>query len=162
MNMKANAETVREILWAMECRGIEMPDRRTLDLIARAPASALEWFRPDAFSPDYRDAGDVLQSVGRLRRGAATLRRIAESMCNGIPRYDATARRVLNTWTDADTERAERDGERARAAITGAARVIFLEAFDSVEIETGGDPRGAVVKIWPKGERDRGSPIWSA
>jgi hypothetical protein len=62
--------------------------------------------------------------------------------------------------TDADSARLEADADKARAVALEAVAVLF--APGAVEIETGGDPRGHSLKIWKTGERDSGSPIWSA
>lgn len=91
---------------------------------------------PGEFSP-YHAATDA-ESLVRLGRKAA---RIAESRCNGIERYDATARRVLASWTDDDESRADKAGSR----ILADAKAI-LDKYGATDIQVGGDPRGFTLK----------------
>lgn len=158
--MKIHAEMIREMLWTLQPGDMDPADRETLTLIATAPAERLADFR-EADRGRAKRAGDVLRAAGRLRRAAALLQRRGEALCNGLPQTWDPARRAWNMGlTDADTARLEADADRAREWIESAVRVIFGRAAEGIEIETGGDPRGHSVKLWRKGERDTGSPIW--
>lgn len=81
----------------------------------------------------YRAASNAEKLVALGKRAA----RIAIQRCNGIERYDATARRVLASWTEADDERAE----KAEARILSEATAI-LQPYGVTIVKVGGDPRG--------------------
>jgi hypothetical protein len=162
MSKKANAETLRAIAWgAGRSGGVAMVNPEAVALACRAPADFLDRFNPDSVGLGYREAGEALKAAGTLRRAAAALDRVAVALCNGLPQRWDPARRARDMGlTEADSERLEADAERARARALEAVAVLFPAG--AVEIETGGDPRGHVLKIWKTGERDSGSPIWSA
>jgi len=104
-------------------------------------------------NPYYRAALDA-ESLVRLGKRAA---KIAEQRCNGIPRYDAAARQVLATWTEADEERA--DKAAARIA-NGAAAILAPYGAGSVTVD--GDPRGYVLKFRLASGRSNsfGGEVW--
>ena len=101
----------------------------------------------------------LLDAARVVRKAAAVLKREAESACNGVNRYDLAARRVLATWTESDESRHESRVAKADAEVTAALRGIFGSRLARVEIEFQRDPRGAMVKLWRKGERNHGSPL---
>lgn len=94
--------------------------------------------------PYYRAARDA-ESLIRLGKRAA---RIAERQCNGIQRYDAKARMVLSSWTEADEAKAERERKR----IATEARAI-LAPYGATLITVTGDPRGFCLKFRLASER---------
>lgn len=101
----------------------------------------------------YAAAIDAEKLV-RLGKRAA---RIAEQRCNGIERYDATARRFLASWTDDDDARAD----KAESRIATAARAI-LDNYGATEISVGGDPRGFNLKFRLASGRSNsfGGEVW--
>lgn len=107
----------------------------------------------------HPDPVDLITGAKELRKAAAKLQREAEKQCNGIPYYDPAARQVLARWTDADEEKSEAAKAKARAAALDALRLVFGYHLPGLEVEFQADPRGAMVKVWPEGERDRGSPL---
>ena len=135
-----------------------MTARATLDLakqvyklIDRNPAMLC----PDAGST----YSDKLEGCDKVRRAAETLHRWAEKQCNGIDRYDAKLGRVMASWTEADDKAMDKAQNRAeKLALTGF-YLIFAEKLNGLEVEFQRDPRGAMVKVWPKGEKDKGSPL---
>lgn len=82
-------------------------------------------------------ARDALALI-RIGKGVA---RWAVRQCNGIERYDAKARRMLATWTEAD----ETACEKAEATAVEKANAIGLKY--GVTFTAGGDPRGYVLKM---------------
>ncbi|MER9961654.1 DUF885 domain-containing protein [Mesorhizobium sp. M0045] len=101
----------------------------------------------------YRDAV-AAETLVRLGKRAA---RIAVQRCNGIERYDATARRVLASWTDADEERADKAVARIEAE---AAKV--LQPYGATDIKAHGDPRGFVLTFRLASSRSNsfGGGVW--
>lgn len=85
----------------------------------------------------YRAARDA-ETLVRLGKRAA---RIAVHRCNGIQRYDAAARQMLATWTEADESRADKACDK----IANDAAAI-LESYGATDIQVGGDPRGFTLK----------------
>lgn len=109
------------------------------------------------------DRLDKLAACRAIVKAARGLLRNAEKRCNGIERWNAKARMVLAEWTDADEEKAERGDERGEKAIREALAVLYGPTWaERLELETQGDPRGAMVKVWPRGERDMGSALFYA
>lgn len=101
-------------------------------------------------------------TAGRwLRKAAAALLSDAESQCNGVMRWDATAGRMVAGWDDSDQEKSDRLRDRERARALDALRMVFGSDLAGLEVEFQADPRGAMVKLWPTGRRDAGSPIAS-
>lgn len=101
----------------------------------------------------------VADAVADIIRAARTMDRNAVNRCNGIERWDAKAGMRLAEWTDADEAKAERSDERAEAKVKAALAVIYGATWaDRIEMETQGDPRGAMVKLWTKGSKDKGWP----
>jgi hypothetical protein len=99
----------------------------------------------------------VSDAVEATIRASRTLERNAVKRCNGIERYDAKARMVLASWTDADEASAERSDDRAEAKVKAALAVIYGATWgERIDLETSGDPRGAMVKLWTKGSKDKG------
>jgi hypothetical protein len=88
--------------------------------------------------PPYRAAKDAEKLI-RLGKRAA---RIALDRCNGIQRYDAKARQMLATWTEADEARA--DTACDKIAKDAAA---ILNPYGATKISVGGDPRGFTLKF---------------
>ncbi|TIX28863.1 hypothetical protein [Mesorhizobium sp.] len=86
--------------------------------------------------PAYPAARDA-ETLVRLGKRAL---RIAEQKCNGIERYDAKARQVLASWTEADEARAE----KTIAKIEADAAAI-LQPYGATDIKAQGDPRGFVL-----------------
>ena len=82
-------------------------------------------------------ARDALALI-RLGKGVA---RRAVQVCNGILRYDANTRAVLNTWTEADEASRERADERAKA------KAEAILARYGATVKLGGDPRGCVMRV---------------
>ena len=163
---KANAETLRALLWALDREGIEPEAREAMALAARAPAEWLDRLRhldAGVAPPDMVAARDALAAAGRLRRAARKLDRLNLEACNGVERFDSRAGRTVATWTDSDAERADAERERNRERVHAAARDLLGAAAESVEIETGGDPRGAAVKLWHAADRlrSRGWPFFT-
>lgn len=100
--------------------------------LAAILATEHSW-RPNAYLA-ARDA----ESLVRLGKRAA---RIAVQRCNGIPRYDAKAGRVLETWTEDDEARADKACDKIAKE---AAKI--LESYGATDIQVGGDPRGFNLK----------------
>lgn len=92
---------------------------------------------PGTGTSAYRDAV-AADALIRLGKRAA---RIAVQRCNGIERYDAAARRVLASWTEADDARADKACDK----IAKEAAAI-LQPYGATEISVGGDPRGFTLK----------------
>lgn len=167
MANKANAETLRAFLWQLSAARVEIdPDKRAgMELAARAPAEWLDRLREiDSryAAPDMVAARDALAAAGRLRRAAAALDRIALEEANGVPvAWDHARREPIMGLRPEDHERHEKTRERARNRIGEAVAALMGDAAEAVEIETSGDPRGAVVKVWRRGERDTGSPVFT-
>jgi hypothetical protein len=115
-------------------------------------AAVLAVESPGEFSP-YRAAVDAEKLV-RLGKRAA---RIAEQRCNGIERYDASARRVLASWTEADESRAD----KATAKVEADAKAI-LDPYGATKIEAHGDPRGFVLTFRLASGRSNsfGGEVW--
>ncbi len=103
---------------------------------------------------------DLLTACRDLSTAGAALLRWAEKACNGIPRYDAKAGRVLASWTDDDEAAKDKAQERAEAKALAALRVIFGPDLAGVEVEFQRDPRGAMVKVHDAG-RAGWSPLFS-
>jgi hypothetical protein len=89
-------------------------------------------------NPSYRAARDA-ESLVRLGKRAA---KIAVDRCNGIQRYDAAARQMLATWTEADESRADKACDK----IAKDAAAILLP-YGATKISVGGDPRGFTLKF---------------
>ena len=71
--------------------------------------------------------------------------------CNGIPRWDAKAQRVLASWTERDAEKAKWETDASRAAIRDALKQ-FLTPGCVWDWKT--DPRaGCVLRIRDKNNR---------
>ena len=86
-----------------------------------------------------------------IARHAARLSRHQVNACNGTPRWDAKAQRVLASWTELDAEKAERETNASRAAIRDALKQ-FLTPGCVWDWKT--DPRaGCVVRIRDKNNR---------
>ena len=85
----------------------------------------------------YRAARDT-ESLVRMGKRAA---RIAVQRCNGIPRYDAKAGRVLETWTEDDEARADKACDKIAKEAAN-----ILESYGATDIQVGGDPRGFNLK----------------
>ena len=86
----------------------------------------------------YRAARDAaaLCSLGRKAQ------RLGEKRCNGVQRYDAKARLVLASWTEADEQAAERVAEKIKAEA-----LAILEPYGATLVTVTGDPRGYCVKF---------------
>ena len=86
-----------------------------------------------------------------IARHVARISRHQVNACNGIPRWDAKAQRVLASWTEQDAEKAEREIDASRAAIRDALK-RFLTPGCFWGWKT--DPRvGCVVRIRDKNNR---------
>lgn len=86
-----------------------------------------------------------------IARHAARLARHQLNACNGIERWDADARRMLASWTEADQAKAERETEASRKAIREELRP-FLTPGCKWDWKT--DPRaGCVLRITDKDNR---------
>ncbi len=114
---------------------------------------------PDTFRSAEGTYTGIIEGCEKLRRAAMTLQRWAEKQCNGIDRWDAKLGRVMASWTEADDKAMEKAQDRAeKLALTGF-HLIFAEKMNGLEAEFQRDPRGAMVKLWPKGKKDSGSPL---
>jgi hypothetical protein len=82
-------------------------------------------------------ARDALALI-RIGKGVA---RRAVQMCNGIPRWDAKLRMMINDYTEEDETRRERADGKAKAK----AETILARYGASVQL--GGDPRGYVMRL---------------
>ena len=86
-----------------------------------------------------------------IARHVARIRRHQLNDCNGIPRWDVKAQRVLASWTEQDAEKAERETDASRAAIRDALKQ-FLTPGCVWDWKT--DPRaGCVLRIRDKNNR---------
>lgn len=93
---------------------------------------------------------DAMNAAARaLRLAAAVLERTAVNRCNGIERWDAKAKMRLASWTDEDEARAERSDAKQEARATEALRTVFGDRFAEVRVAFQGDPRGAMIVIYP-------------
>lgn len=106
-----------------------------------------------------RDYAEKLAACRGIASAARTLQRNAEKRCNGIMRYDNKARMVLASWTDDDEARAERSDAKAEKAVLECVATIWGDYWrEFIDVEFQGDPRGAMVKLWDAGQRDKTSP----
>lgn len=109
---------------------------------------------------------DAASSYGVIADGAEAIIRAARIMdrnavkrCNGIERWNGRARMVLASWTEADEAKAEKSDDAAEAKVKAALAAIYGATWpERIDLETCGDPRGPMVKLWAKGFRDHGSP----
>lgn len=102
---------------------------------------------------------EVENALAEIIRAARVMDRNAVNRCNGIERWDAKAGMRLAEWTDADEAKAERSDERAEAKVKAALAVIYGATWaERIDLETCGDPRGPMIKLWAKGFKDHGSP----
>ena len=86
-----------------------------------------------------------------IARHVARISRHQLNACNGIPRWDVKAQRVLASWTEQDAENAERETDASRAAIRDALKQ-FLTPGCVWDWKT--DPRaGCVLRIRDKNNR---------
>ncbi len=94
------------------------------------------------------------EALVRLGKRAA---KIALDRCNGIQRYDAAARQMLASWTEADEARAD----KAAAKIEADAAAI-LEPYGATDIEATGDPRGFCLRFRLASGRSNsfGGKVW--
>lgn len=83
----------------------------------------------------------IQTDVADLFRLAKRLQRIAERECNGVERWDAQARQMLASWTEADQAKADKETERATK------RAAEIAARYGATVTTGGDPRGYVLVL---------------
>lgn len=111
-----------------------MPNLTELDHVAELAAVLATEPGVTAHLQAARDAV-ALRKLGRAAK------RVAESRCNGIERYDATAKRRLASWTDEDEGRANRADGRTLAK----AEVVAKRYGATVHLQ--GDPRGCVLKL---------------
>jgi hypothetical protein len=88
--------------------------------------------------PPHVAARDALAMI-RIGQGAA---RRAVQLCNGFPRYDAKARQMLNTWTEAD------DARREKADAKALERASTIAERYGATVKLGGDPRGYVMRLY--------------
>lgn len=103
--------------------------------------------------------GDIANAAESLVRAARSLHRTAEARCNGIERWDAQARMRLASWTDADEAKADKADARATDRAKAALAAIYgADWSERIDLETQGDPRGAMVKLWAKGASRQGYP----
>jgi hypothetical protein len=93
--------------------------------------------RPDGHVSPYSDAMNA-ESLVRLGKRAA---KIAIDRCNGIPRWNADARQMLATWTEADEARADKACDKIAKQAAD-----ILQPYGATEISVGGDPRGFNLK----------------
>lgn len=101
---------------------------------------------PSTFKPRA-----LTEACKAISRHAARLARHQLNACNGIERWDAKARRVLASWTEADQAKAERETEESREVIRYALRG-FLTPGCVWDWKT--DPRaGCVLRITDKDNR---------
>jgi hypothetical protein len=139
-----------------------MPAKDTLDLLSRI--YRLMDRDPSAFDPGpsgHNAYSNRLAACISLRLAANGLQRWAEKACNGIPRYDAKARQVLNSWTDADETAKDKAQARYEAKAREALAVIFGDKLAGLHIEFQRDPRGAMVKVYRKDRAESGNPdLW--
>ncbi|RWC91664.1 MAG: hypothetical protein EOS72_03140 [Mesorhizobium sp.] len=107
---------------------------------------------PGEFSP-YKAATDAEKLVTLGKRAT----RLAVQRCNGIWRYDTTARRVLPSWTEQDEARAE----KTAASIMKQATDI-LGPYGATGVSVDGDPRGFVLKFRLASGRSNsfGGDVW--
>lgn len=132
-----------------------MSAKATLDLVKQV--YRLIDKEPATFCPtDGSTYAEKVQGCENLLRAAGTLQRWAEKACNGIERYDAKARMRLASWTDADEAAKDKAQARADAKALAALRMIFADKLDGLTVEFQRDPRGAMVKVYRKGEH---SPV---
>lgn len=95
-----------------------------------------------------------------LATAARTLLLNAEKRCNGIQRWDEKARMVLASWTDEDEAKAQKSDEKAEDIAKGAIATLYGANWPQIiDLEFQGDPRGAMIKVWPFGKRDVSSPL---
>ncbi len=129
----------------------------TLDTMKRL--YRMHEYEPGFQLNDATSYTDKADAVADMIKAARVLDRGAVARCNGIERYDAKARMVLASWTEADEAKAEKADERAEARVKAALSVIYGATWaERIELETCGDPRGPMVKLWAKGFKDQGSP----
>jgi len=132
-------------------------EKQTLEALRRV-------YRMHEYEPGFQlaeghDFGDLENALAEIIRAARIMDRNAVNRCNGIERWDAKARMRLAEWTDADEAKAERSDEKAEARVKAALAVIYGATWaDRIDLETCGDPRGPMVKLWAKGFRDQGWP----
>lgn len=130
---------------------------QTLDTLRRI-------YRQHEYEPGFQLAeaasySDKADAVAEIIKAARIMDRNAVNRCNGIERYDAKAKMRLAEWTDADEAKAERADERAEARVKAALATIYGATWaERIDLETCGDPRGPMVKLWAKGFKDKGSP----
>lgn len=86
----------------------------------------------------YRCARDAMRLCDLANR-ATTL---AARQCNGVPRFNAKAGRVFNSWTETD----QASCDRSLAKIEKAANEI-LALYGAKVLTVHGDPRGCVMRI---------------
>lgn len=103
---------------------------------------------------------DLITACRDLCSAARTLERWAVLQCNGINRYQGNGI-YCATWTEADEAAKDKAQAKAEAKAMIALGLIFGHDLQGVEIEFQRDPRGHMVKVWPKGKRDHGSPLMS-
>lgn len=105
---------------------------------------------------DARAYGVARNAEALIRLGKRASK-IVIQQCNGIERYDAKARRMLPSWTEADEARAE----KAQAKIKAEALAI-LAPYGVTVVDVGGDPRGFCLKFELQSGRSNsfGGGVW--
>lgn len=105
------------------------------------------------------DYSAKLAACRGLASAARTLQRNAEKRCNGIPRWDQKAHMFLASWRDADKARAEASDAKSEKHVLDCLATLWGENWRTIiDAEFQGDPRGAMVKLWDAGQRDKSSP----
>jgi len=114
--------------------------------------AALLAAEPGNHSIGYYAALDA-ESLVRLGKRA---KRLAELECNGVERYDASLRRMVATWTEADQERVEKARDDIRKAATA-----ILKQYGATLKSVSGDPRGYCLKFrLTSGHYNSGDSVW--
>lgn len=90
-----------------------------------------------ASEPGEHSAYRAAIDAEALIRMGIRAQRLALQRCNGVERYDAKARRMLASWTDADEERADKSTARIRKDASA-----LLEPYGATDVSVAGDPRG--------------------
>ena len=105
----------------------------------------------DSFTP-------ILEACRTIASASRSRLRWAEKQCNGISRYDAKVGRALASWTDADQDKADAADEKAAQRIQAALAVIYGPTWaERMALELQNDPRGAMVKLFTRGEEASGN-----
>lgn len=128
-----------------------MTAKATLDLLKQV--YRLIDKEPATFCPEAGSTySDKLEGCEKLRRASGTLLRWAEKACNGIERWDAKAKMRLASWTEADEAAKDKAQDRAEKMALTALHLIFAEKLNGLTVEFQRDPRGAMIKLYRKGE----------